>query len=317
MTRPRETWRHAFVDFSVCVMVAVGIVLLLACFGFAQTPTLAPYAVVEIPSHGASGTVIQTQPGRTLILSCAHMFLDQDDRPSAAMLRKPLRIVAPSPVSGGTQGVKMRVLKVDYARDLSLIEMTAGPLPYYCPVAPRGFRAGVCWSVGFDEMKADHIEPSHILGPLAKVTIGGHRFCHCTTLTAEPPWHGRSGGALIDQASGRLVGVVQGYTADGLPPWLRGEQRKAWVMRHSRGLYVDLNTIHAFLDGRASVPTPPSCPCPPGCCPLGGECPDGACPCPGGNSIVVRPQAWAPAPSNGGPPMMMGPPMGGFCAPGG
>src|SRR5262249_49877161 len=51
---------------------------LLALLSFALCPlsllSEPPDAVVRLPSHGASGTVIHTANGRSLILSCAHAF---------------------------------------------------------------------------------------------------------------------------------------------------------------------------------------------------------------------------------------------------
>ncbi len=53
-----------------------------------------------------------------------------------------------------------------------------------------------------------------------------------TTFTVERPWHGRSGGGLIDVDARRLVGVVQGYEIGG-----RG-----------RGVYISHAAILRFLE---------------------------------------------------------------------
>ena len=59
------------------------------------------------------------------------------------------------------------------------------------------------------------------------------------------PWHGRSGGALIDRDAGCLIGVVQGYEIGG----------------ERRGLYVSHEAILKFL-GKRTPPLPAAKPCP-------------------------------------------------------
>jgi Trypsin-like peptidase domain len=181
-------------------------------------------AVIRIPSHGASGTVVLTTRGRSLILGCAHMFAGE-------MARKPLVFDVPSPSPGGPRQVGTRVLAIDDRADLSLMELNAGPLNYVCPVAPAGFRPGTCLSVGYDEMRL----PAQ--ARLAHVVESGSQM----TYTREKPWHGRSGGALIDEQSGYLVGVVLGY--EGQP--------------NGRGIYVSHAAVLSFLGrhrGRSQEP---------------------------------------------------------------
>src|SRR5579872_711546 len=151
-----------------------------------------------MPSHGGSATVIYSVQGRTLLLSCGHCFSSQADR------QKRIEIVAPSPAPGAspvrTGGI--RLVAADAKLDLSLIEMGYGPLPYVCPVAASP-TPGVALSVGYDEMKLPpQKRPAHIVPPLSGPD---------STFTKERPWHGRSGGALIDPA-GQQIGVVSAYT---------------------------------------------------------------------------------------------------------
>src|SRR5262245_44135384 len=80
-------------------------------------------AVVPIPSHGWSGTVIEARNGRSLILSCGHGW-DEKNR------NRPIVVDAPSPSpTGAPSRVGVRLLDVDYRADLSLIEL-GGELPY-------------------------------------------------------------------------------------------------------------------------------------------------------------------------------------------
>src|SRR5207302_6420338 len=78
-------------------------------------------AVVRIKSHGASGTVIATAPGKSYILSCAHMFAGPAD------YKKPLRLDGPRQPHAEAKRAACRVLAVDAQADLSLLEHDNGP----------------------------------------------------------------------------------------------------------------------------------------------------------------------------------------------
>jgi hypothetical protein len=178
-------------------------------------------AVVRLPSHGASGTVIHTEKGRSLILSCAHAF-------EGLARATPIQLDVPCRNPGSPRSGRIRLLAVDYRLDLSLLELNDGPLDYVCPVAPAGYRPGRCLSVGYDEMRLPARQAMATL-------LGSDRGI---TFTREIPWHGRSGGGLIDRDAGCLIGVVQGYEVGG----------------ERRGLYVSHEAILKFLK---SLPSPP------------------------------------------------------------
>jgi len=182
-------------------------------------------AVVRQPSHGASCTVIWTGPGKTYLLGCAHAYTDRSEQPSLEARTRRIVLDLPWPKGrlADNPGARARLAKIDYELDLSLVELPAGPAPYVCPVAPAGHRAGRLLSVGYDEMKWPHTVR------YATPVPGDNHWE--TTYTRERPWHGRSGGALIDVDAGVLVGVVQGYEVD----WKR------------RGMYVSLAAIRSFL----------------------------------------------------------------------
>jgi hypothetical protein len=206
-------------------LVAIGLLtavlwLLAVTRGCAEPPD----AVVRLPSHGASGTVIHTEPGRSLILSCAHAF-------EGAARTTPVTLDVPRVHPGPPRKARIRLIALDYALDLSLVELNDGPLDYVCPVAPAGHRAGRCLSVGYDEMRLPARQASATL-------LGSDRGI---SFTRERPWHGRSGGALIDFDAGYLIGVVQGYEVTG----------------PRRGLYVSHQAILQFLKRPA---TPRTCP---------------------------------------------------------
>jgi hypothetical protein len=232
-------------------------------------------AVVRLKSHGGSGTAIATGEGWTLILSCAHCFEGPDRT-------RPIVLDMPHNAPGLHKKVGVRVLQVGRTEtvDLSLIKLNAGPVPYVTPISPLANHPRECWSVGYDELKIPaKCRPARIVGQ------EGSR-----TLTDARPWHGRSGGPLIDKETGFLVGVCSAYTgpSDGVE-YRRGEH----------GIYVSLPAIHAFLvkagvmrpsAGDAEDPFAPELrrprpfPCPGGSCPIPGpryeRCPGGSCPIP-------------------------------------
>jgi hypothetical protein len=189
----------------------------------AQTPAAEPaQAAVRIQSHGASAMVIATAPGKSWLLSCGHMFLDEQGRPSPALRAKRLVLDGPPQPQARFAGTRpARLLACDHDLDLSLIELDNGPFAYV-PVAPPGHRPGKrLLSIGYDEMRWPVTQKSAtFLG-----TKGN------TTYTRERPWHGRSGGGLIDREAHVLVGVVQGYELNGA----------------RRGLYVSQEAILSFL----------------------------------------------------------------------
>jgi len=255
-----------FLALPACLFLA-----LLACL-FLAGPALAQYvqrpadAVVRLESHGGSGTIIATGDGWTLILSCAHCF-------EGSARGKPISIDMPHPVPGPARkvGVKLIALGDTEVNDLALIRLNAGPVPYVNPVAPVGYRPGDCWSIGFDEMQLPaQCRPARIVG----------QFDANAFKTDTRPWHGRSGGGLIDKERGYTVGVCSAYT---------GPQNHAERMPGEYGVYASLPAIHRFLVQagvmKAQLPEErfqPG-PCPGGVCPVPRgppSCPGGNCPCP-------------------------------------
>jgi hypothetical protein len=168
-------------------------------------------AIVRLPSHGGSGTVIATTASHTYVLSCAHAFQAED-------ARKPIQIDGEQVPAG-----LPRLVAVDYEHDLSLIEIPAGNAPNVAPVGGPGHKPSArLLSVGYDEMRLPATQrPVHIVKTDSDITW-----------TREPPWHGRSGGALLDLEQGVLIGVVSGYVNYPEGP----------------GLYVSHRDIGLFLE---------------------------------------------------------------------
>jgi hypothetical protein len=166
-------------------------------------------AVVRVPSHGGSATIIATEQGNTYLLTAAHLFehgasdpiiLDGEDVPQGAARR----------------------IGINPEADLALIQLSAGPAKHVAPVALTPTKAKHLLSVGYDEMRV----PSTKQACTLLFTSQGIFF------TRERPWHGRSGGALLDLDTGFVVGVVSGYETS--PPYA--------------GIYVSQTAIRQFLE---------------------------------------------------------------------
>ncbi len=210
------------------LLLALFAQLVVACFVLAQQASDPALATVRIKSHGGSGTVIVTAPGKSLILSCAHMFLDDNNQPSAEARKRPLKIDGPSQPLAPQIKVQARLAAYDYDLDLSLIELDNGPF-YYLPVAEPGFKPGAqIVSIGYDDMRWPVTSKSATI----LFSLGN------TTFTREKPWHGRSGGGLIDVQARKLIGVVQGYE----------------VGPQGRGLYVSHQAVLTFLQKHQQQP---------------------------------------------------------------
>jgi len=220
-------------------VASVLLVLCGACHARGQPAPASAAAVVQIPSHGGSGTVIATEPGRTWILTCAHLFAGPGDR------ARPLVILSPSnrPVAPPRR-VGPRLVAIRDALDLALLHLPDGPLPFWAPVPPAHYRPDTfCWSVGYDEMRRPpQVRPARI------VSVEGSRY-----LTDARPWHGRSGGALLEARTGYLVGVVTAYRGMKGPRGPRGPRGAdplfdRWERDPSgRGVAVALPPIAQFI----------------------------------------------------------------------
>lgn len=181
-------------------------------------------AVVRIPSHGISGAIIETRENYVLILTCAHGF-EGKDRTKAIVVDVPCRATPKSPMAA-----RPRIVKLDYQKDLALIQMDVGPFPYVLQVAPRLTRPRNCRSLGHDNMVWPLVDkPAMIMK-----TEGSHY------LTDTKPWHGRSGGPLVDIETEMIVGVTHAYE----PPQRQGGRNV--------GVYISLETICNFLEGKAA-----------------------------------------------------------------
>jgi hypothetical protein len=191
-----------------------------------EAPPLQPandpaWAVVRIKSHGASATIIWTTKDQSYLLGCAHMLEDAKGHPSPEVRGRKLVIDGFAQPHAPKKLAAARLLAWDHDLDLSLIEIDNGPF-HYVPVAPKGHKPSRhLRSLGYDNMSWPIT--SHFATILS---VEGF-----TTYTREKPWHGRSGGGLIDAERRVLIGVVQGYEVGG----------------PQRGIYVSHEAIVSFL----------------------------------------------------------------------
>jgi hypothetical protein len=171
-------------------------------------------AVVRVPSHGGSATIIATEQGNTYLLTAAHLFESAQGRTNDPI------VIDGEDVPLGTA----RRIGINPEADLALIQLSAGPAKHVAPVALTPTKAKHLLSVGYDEMRV----PSTKQACTLLFTSQGIFF------TRERPWHGRSGGALLDLDTGYVVGVVSGY--ETTPPYA--------------GIYVSQTAIRQFLESR-------------------------------------------------------------------
>lgn len=219
------------------LLIALAVYVTCAAGAFADRSDDAWWAVVEIPSHGLSGTIIHTEGpregwprGRTLILTAAH----------AGDFNKPPRVGMPT-VSGAGAPIKCspRWAAWDTNADLAIAELQYGPVPHVVRIAPNGFTpSGAAWMYGYGA-KSDSDRPYSATGrPGEKVAaqIAGNEGTRYEVRPAPIP--GRSGGGLVDRPSGFLVGVCSTRELDRF-------QRPTGV----RGWFVSLAAIHRFMEG--------------------------------------------------------------------
>lgn len=186
-------------------------------------------SVVRLEDHGGSGTVIATGEGWSLILSCAHCF-------EGRARHVPIVLDIPHPAPNQPAKVYPKLIHCGHKQthDLALIRIAAGPLPYVSPVAPVGFSPGPAWSIGYDAMKFPGQKRATVIQ-----SVEGDRY-----FTNAPPRPGRSGGGLIDQRTGYLIGVCVAYS---MP---KG--------RPSQGIYMNHAAVVQFLGEAGVMAGPPS-----------------------------------------------------------
>ncbi|MEX0700927.1 MAG: thioredoxin domain-containing protein [Planctomycetales bacterium] len=164
-----------------------------------------------------SGTIVDSLPGRTVVLSCGHIFrdLEQDSTIEVDVFH-----------DGRFETFLGKVLRYDLEGDVGLISIpTGGRLPV-CRVAGAAGKVAVAdrvTSIGCGKGDPPSAMPVQVTRLNRYI---GPENIECTGV----PIQGRSGGGLFD-SQGRVVGVC--IAADN---------------RDQRGLYAGLAPIHDLLD---------------------------------------------------------------------
>lgn len=217
--------------------------LSLVCFFALCLPAWAQpnaiYGVVRIVSHGCSGTVISTYSGHTWILGCAHAYWDENERPSLAAQKKRHVIDIPSITKDPIVG-NATVVAVDNQRDLSLLHLDVGPVPFEAMIpATDGYVPGRMWSCGYDKMRLPGSGKPQVYP--ATFVPGYDSRAKLKSRTKETPVPGRSGGAIIDER-GFVIGVCSEYDTRG------------------GGVYASLPSIQAFVKAHGFIHVGPGSP---------------------------------------------------------
>jgi hypothetical protein len=220
------------------------LLLLLLCQpGHALEPTTDPHlAMVRIKSHGCSGTVIAATDGKSWILSCCHMFLDEKGRIDKSLTGKKFSIDGPLQPYAPKTLAEVKLLALDTDQDLSLLEIANGPF-HWLAVAPKGHQPSRnVRSSGYASMA----------WPIVTRDATILQTSGDWTWTREKPYHGQSGGALLDLGPAgvtpRLIGVTYGYEAHG----------------RMRGVYASHESVLRFLAAyQAQFGQTPTAPPPP------------------------------------------------------
>jgi S1-C subfamily serine protease/thiol-disulfide isomerase/thioredoxin len=165
----------------------------------------------------ASATAIESRPGRTILLTCGHVFRN---------LPESAEIVADVFVDGRPEAYRGQVLRFDLQSDVGLLAIaTSDPLPV-SPVASADLalaRGDAVFSIGCGGGEPPSRRDVRVTGlqPNTPPT-----YIECT----GAPEQGRSGGGLFN-ARGELIGVC--FAADA---------------PQDRGLYANLDSIGRLLE---------------------------------------------------------------------
>lgn len=177
-------------------------------------------------SYG-TGTIVDSRSGEALVVTCAHLFRDANDRPIDTNGRLKVELFdASTGTARVAQVAAAQLISHDFEADVALVAIRPQGVVQTAPVASSvgDLRIGdSVRSVGCD------------LG--ADPTVREHRVVDLNRYQGPPnveasgaPIQGRSGGGLFD-ASGRLVGVCNFADKEA-----------------NEGIYAGLASIHAQLD---------------------------------------------------------------------
>lgn len=168
-----------------------------------------------------SGTIIQSQVGRTIVLTCGHIFRNLEKKGSIEV-----DVFLDGTTDGERQTFVGKMIRFDEEADVGLISIpTDTPLPV-SPVAAEGYqvvKGAPVLSIGCG---GGELPTLHNIRVTAVNRYLGPDNLECNDVPAQ----GRSGGGLFTR-DGAVIGVCT--AADP---------------RERRGLYAGLKTVHNLLD---------------------------------------------------------------------
>lgn len=176
-----------------------------------------------------TGTVVDARQGEALIVTCAHLFRDDQKRPLGAGAKVTVELFRASATGAEpSDRVEAMVVRTNFDKDIALIAIRSPSVQAMSPIASSTStvaKGDAVYSVGCDEGADPTLRTSQVnalnryLGP-ANITASG------------APVVGRSGGGLFN-ARGELVGVC--FAADE---------------ESDEGLYVAVGELHTELDAQ-------------------------------------------------------------------
>ena len=181
-------------------------------------------AVVRLPANRASAVIIENGKNYTVILGAAHAF-----DANTSELGQYVSIDVPYEMGKTGRHEWGILLAVDYQADLALIWLDAHTRCAFHIADNTPNDSAEAWSIGYDSLNWPSV--------IDKTTIVGmtNKFSRPYLMTEHTVVGGRSGGAIVDVKTNRLVAIVYGCESGG--------QR--------RGLGNPLSAIKSFMQENA------------------------------------------------------------------
>jgi hypothetical protein len=189
-----------------------------------------------------SGTIIESTPEESIILTCAHIFTVKGRQPRADQFNLPVLVELFDGKLGGPGGQTVRplgkpmpgeVIDYDFDRDVALVRIRPGTVVPSARVVPQHWQPKArmsMYTVGCSHGEDATAWNTVIFAPTSRYQVPGKRNYEAIECQHSPK-QGRSGGGL--------------FTEDG---YVAGVCNFAFDPSVGRGLYASPNSIYAILD---------------------------------------------------------------------
>lgn len=215
-------------------------------FGRSNPDPWATVVRITVKDRGSlgfgSGTVIESTPEETIILTCAHIFHVKGRQPRAEQFNLPVQVELFDGKLGGPGGQTVRplgrpipgkVIDYDFDRDVALVKIRTGEVVPTARVVPPHWMPKVrmgMFTVGCSHGEDATAWNTAIYQPVSRYQVPGKRNYEAIECLHSPK-QGRSGGGL--------------FTEDG---YVAGVCNFAFDPAVGRGLYASPASIYAILD---------------------------------------------------------------------